>query len=254
MTTMSAPPSAQTSQNGPIDGNPSTNPNALDVGTLSATDFGDLHHKVQEEVGRLEAGTEATKNAILNLAKVFREQGEMIRVVGERWNKDQDLEGKVRRLKATNKEMWGLRHDKEEQLETRISELEEAAEAGRKQKQNYEWKTTQLKDEYRQKDQTVKKNYEEARNRDRKELEEKKAQLETDNADKIAALERQKMELEDTITKLQRDLREKQKELDKERENDKRIQESMSKDIESWKWKYEGIMAKYAAEEHPPEY
>ena len=254
MTTMSAPPSAQTSQNGPIDGNPSTNPNALDVGTLSATDFGDLHHKVQEEVGRLEAGTEATKNAILNLAKVFREQGEMIRVVGERWNKDQDLEEEVRRLKAANKEMWELRHDKEEQLETRISELEEAAEAGQKQKQKYQWKTTQLNDEYRQKDQTMKRDYDEARDRDRKELEEKKTQLETDNADTIAALERRKMELEYSITKLQRDLKEKQKELDKERENDKRIQESLSKDIETWKGKYEEIMAKYAAEEHPPEY
>jgi len=251
---MSAPPSAQTSQNGPIDGNPSTNPNALDVGTLSATDFGDLHHKVQEEVGRLEAGTEATKNAILNLAKVFREQGEMIRVVGERWNKDQDLEEEVRRLKAANKEMWELRHDKEEQLETRISELEEAAEAGQKQKQKYQWKTTQLNDEYRQKDQTMKRDYDEARDRDRKELEEKKTQLETDNADTIAALERRKMELEYSITKLQRDLKEKQKELDKERENDKRIQESLSKDIETWKGKYEEIMAKYAAEEHPPEY
>jgi chromosome segregation ATPase len=254
MTTMSAPPTAQTSQNGPIDGNPSANPNALDVGTLSATDFGDLRHKVQEEVGRLEAGTEVTKDAILNLAKVFREQEEMIRVVGERWNKDQDLEGEVRRLKATNKEMWELRHDKEEQLKARISELQEAAEAGQKQKQTYDWKTTELKDEYGRKDQTMKRNYEEARKRDRKELEEKKTQLETDNADKIATLERQAMELEDTITKLQRDLKEKQKELDKERENNKRIQESMSKDIETWKGKYEEIMAKYAAEEHPPEY
>jgi chromosome segregation ATPase len=178
----------------------------------------------------------------------------MIRVVGERWNKDQDLEGDVRRLKAANKEMWELRHDKEEQLETRISELEEAAEAGQKQKQKYQRKTTQLNDEYTRKDQTMKRDYDEARDRDRKELEEKKTQLETDNADKIAALERRKMELEDSIAKLQRDLKEKQKELDKERENDKRIQESLSKDIETWKGKYEEIIAKYAAEEHSPEY
>jgi|SRR6266536_2361027 len=100
----------------------------------------------------------------------------------------------------------------------------------------------------------MKRDYNKARNRDRKELEKKKTQLKINNADKITALKRQKIKLEDTIIKLQRDLKEKQKKLDKERENNKRIQESLSKNIKMWKEKYEEIMAKYAVKEYPPEY
>jgi hypothetical protein len=45
--------------------------------------------------------------------------------------------------------MWCLRNEKENQLEAKMSDLEEKAKAGQQQKQIYEWKTTQLKDEYK---------------------------------------------------------------------------------------------------------
>jgi hypothetical protein len=173
---MSVPPprTTQPHQNGPVEDDLSTNQNAPVGSNLSATDFGSLYHEVREHVGRLEAGIDLTNNAILNLAKVFREHVEMIHIVGERWDKDQTLEKEIQRLKAANKEMWQLRHEDVEQHKIRISELTEAAEAGQKQKQKYEWKTTQLKDHYRQKQQSMKRELEEARDGDRKALEQKK--------------------------------------------------------------------------------
>jgi len=55
------------------------------------------------------------------------------------------------------------------------------------------------------------------------------------------------------IAKLQRRLREKKK-LNKKKENNKRLQESLFKDIEIWKEKYKEIVNKYTTKEHPPEY
>jgi hypothetical protein len=79
-------------------------------------------------------------------------------------------------------------------------------------------------------------------------------QLEIENADKIAALKKAKVDLEATVARFERDLEEKQKELDKEKEYHKRLQESLSKDIDTWKGKYEEIIAKYDTEERPSEY
>jgi hypothetical protein len=64
----------------------------------------------------------------------------------------------------------------------------------------------------------MKREFNEIRNRNRNEIEKKKIQLKTNNANKITTLERQKMELEDTVTKFQRNLKEKQKKLNKEKD------------------------------------
>jgi hypothetical protein len=98
----------------------------------------------------------------------------------------------------------------------------------------------------------MKRDLEKARDRDRKKHV-KKMQLEIENADKIAALEKAKVDLEITVARFERDLGEKQKELDKEKEYHKRLRESLSKDIDTWKGKYE-IIAKYDTEERPSEY
>jgi hypothetical protein len=51
--------------------------------------------------------------------------------------------------------------------------------------------------------------------------------LETDNAEKIAVLQEQKKQLRDANTQLQPNLDRKTKELEMEKERDKRLQESL---------------------------
>jgi len=248
-------PAREAIENGHVDENPSEPIlNAPAAGSLLAADFGALHDRVQEEIARLDEGTKASNNAIVNLSKVFHEQAHIIRTVGERWGRDQNLEEEIRNLTAANKEMWKHRNIEDEEQNTRMAELEDDAKAGKKEKQKYEWMTTKLKDDYRQKQQTIKREHEEAREQDRREVEQKKERLEKDMADTIAALQKQKADLTVTTTGLQQELRENQKELERERENNKRIQESLSGDIKTWKSKYDEIMAKYAAEERPTLY
>jgi DNA repair exonuclease SbcCD ATPase subunit len=251
----STPPAHEAIENGHVDENPSESiSNAPAADSLSAADFGVLHEKVQDEVAQLEEGTKVSKNAILNLSKVFREHMHMIKTVGERWDRDQDLEEEVRYLKAANKEMWKHRNIEDKEQKIRMAELEDDAKAGKEEKQKYDWLSTALKNEYQQKQQTLKSDHEEAREQDRQEIEQKKQQLENDMADTIAALQKQGADLTVTVDGLQQELKENQKELERERENNIRIQESLSGDIKAWKSKYDEIVAKYAAEERPTQY
>jgi chromosome segregation ATPase len=248
-------PAREAIENGHVDENPSEPIlNAPAAGSLLAADFGALHDRVQEEVARLDEGTKASNNAIVNLSKIFHEQAHMIRTVGERWGRDRILEERNRDLTATINEMWKLRNKEDEDQKIRMAELEEDAKAGKTEKQKYEWLATELKDDYRQKQQTIKRDHEEAQEQDRRVVEQKKQRLEKDMADTIAALQKQKADLTVTTAGLQQKLRENQKELERERENNKRIQESLSGDIKTWKSKYDEIMAKYAAEERPTLY
>ena len=248
-------PARKAIENGHGDENsPEPIPNAPAAGSLSAADFRALYERVQEEVARLHEGTKASNDAIVNLSKVFHEQAHMIKTVGERWDRDQNLEEEIRNLTAANKEMWKHRKIEDEEQKTRMAELENDAKAGKEEKQKYERIATKLKDDYRQKQQTLKREFEEAREQDRREVEQKKQWLENNMADTIAALQKQKADLTVTAAGLQQELREKQKEQEIERENNKRIQESLSGDVKAWKSKYDEIVAKYAAEEHPNHY
>jgi DNA repair exonuclease SbcCD ATPase subunit len=228
--------------------------NAPVAGTLSAADFGVLYDKLQKEVTQLDEGTKASNNAIVNISNVFHEQADMIRIVKERWDRDQNLEEEIRNLTAANKEMWKYRNIEEEEHKSRIAELEGDAKAGKKEMQKYERMTTKLKDDYKQKHQTIKREHKEAREQDQREVEEKKQRLERETADKIVALEKQRADLTVTAARLQQELSEEQKALERERENNKKKQEILCQDVKVSKLKYDEIVAKYTAEERPTQY
>jgi chromosome segregation ATPase len=248
-------PAHEATENGHVNENSSDRiSNAPAVGTLSAADFGVLYDKLQKEVTQLDEGTKASNNAIVNISNVFHEQAHMIKIVKERWGRDQNLEEEIRSLTAANKEMWKYRNIEEQEHKSRMAELEDDAKAGKKEMQKYEWMTTELKNEYRQKHQTIKREHKEAREQDQREVEEKKQRLERDMADKIATLEKQAADLIGTAARLQQELTEEQKELERERENNKRNQEILSRDVKASKLKYDEIVAKYTAEERPTQY
>jgi DNA repair exonuclease SbcCD ATPase subunit len=248
-------PARKAIEKGHGDENPSKPiPNAPAAGSLSAADLMALYDRVQEQVARLDEGTKASNDAIVNLSKVFHEQAHMIKTVGERWDRDQNLEEEIRNLTIANKEMWRHRNTEDEEQKTRMAKLKDDAKAGKEEKQKYEQLATKLKDDYRQEQQTVERELEEARKQDRQEVEQMKKCLEKNMADTIAALQKEKADLTVTTTGLQQELREKQKEQEMERENNKRIQESLSGDVKAWKSKYDEIVAKYAAEELPNHY
>jgi hypothetical protein len=252
---MSQLSAGQPQRNKPINDYTSNKPNVLDgenqqTSSAMAPDFGRFHGKVQDEVGKLENAMDTAKDAIFKLAKTFRQHGEMIQIVDERWGKDQELEKEIQRLKAGNEEIWRLR---EEDLR-KVSRLEEEAHAGQMEKLHFEGLAIHLKDDYAKKEQKMKQKYEDAARQVQSEFEHKKTQLDTDNAEKIAALEGQKTQLGNANTKLKQDLDGKTKELEMEKENDKRLQESLWKEIGLLKGKIDDMKAKYAVEEHPLKY
>jgi chromosome segregation ATPase len=245
----------QAQGNEPLDGDTSNNPNALDgrsqyTNHTTTTDFGVFNEKVQDEVERFQNAMENANDAVCNLAKTFRQHGEMIQVVDERWHRYQELEEEIRELKAASKEMW--RHRDEDAR--RVRELEEEANAGEKERLRYLSMSTHLKDECAKKEQKLKQKFEEDMRQAEEEFESKKMKLEAENAEKVAALEKQKTELENANTKLKQDLDGKEKELEVEKESDKRLQESLRQDITTLKGKLNDIDAKYAVEERPLEF
>jgi chromosome segregation ATPase len=258
---MSQRPVSQPQQNGAIDGNFPDNANGLqndfDNGTQrspSSTSFDMLHDKLRSEVDKLEGGLESAKEAASKLAKTFREQGDMIQSVQARFGKDQDLEREIRELKAGNKEMWRLRDEDTEQLKSRISELEEDAEAVQKQKQKYEWQTFKLKDEYQKKEQSMKREYEEMKQRAQEELEQGKARLEAENATRIAEYEAQLLALRNANQQLKEELRDKAKELENEKAISQRMQASLYEKVNHFEGALKQIETKYAVEERSLEY
>jgi DNA repair exonuclease SbcCD ATPase subunit len=250
-TAMSQLSADQTQGNEPLDGDTSNKPNASQhTNNTTATDFGIFNGKVQDEVGRFQNAIETANDAVCNLAKTFHQHGEMVQIVGERWERYQKLEEELREQRAAAREMWRYR----EEEARRVKELEEDAHAGEKEKLHYHSLSTHLKDEYTKKEQRMKQKFEEEARQAQEEFENKKMQLEADNAEKIAALERQKMELENANTKLKQDLDGREKELEVERESNKRLQESLRQDIGRLKGKLNDIHAKYAVEEQSLEY
>lgn len=254
-TAMSQLSADQTQGNEPLDGDTSNKPNVLDSASqytndTTATNFGVFNDKVQNEVGRLQSAMETAGDAVCKLAKTFRQHGEMVQIVDERWGKYHELEEEIRELKAASKEMW--RHRDEDAR--RVRELEEEAHAGQKEKLHYQSLSTHLREEYAKKEQKMKQKLEEEARQAGKEFENKKIQLEADSAEKIAALERQRTELENANTKLKQDLDGKKKELEVEKQSDKRLQESLWQEIGSLKEKLSDIDAKYAVEEQPLAY
>jgi hypothetical protein len=132
--------------------------------------------------------------------------------------------------------------------------MEEDARAGEIERLHYESLSTHLKDDFAKKEQKMKQKFEEEVRQAREEFENKRMQLEADNAEKIAALEKEKTELEKANTKLTQDLDAREKELEVEKESDKRLQESLRLDIGRLKGELKDIDAKYAVEEQLPEY
>jgi chromosome segregation ATPase len=242
----------QTQGSESLDGDTSNKPNVLDsanqyTNNTTAMDFGVFHDKVQDEVGRFQSAMDTANDAVGKLAKTFRQHGEMVQIVDERWGKYQELEKENRELKAASKEMW--RHRNEDA--SRVKELEEEAHAGEKEKLHYHSLATHLRDDYAKKEQKMKQTFEEKARQAGKEFENQKIQLETENAEKIAALVRQRTELENANTKLKQDLDGKKKELEVEKESDKRLQESLRQEIGLLKGKLNDIDAKYAVKEQP---
>lgn len=238
-----------------VNGDTSNEPNALDSKSKQTSramgpDFGRFHDRVQDEVGELESALHTANDTVSKLAKTFRQYGGMIQIVDERWGKDQELEKEIQRLKAGNEELWRLR---EEDLR-KASRLEEEAEAGQKEKLRHQGLSIHLKEDYSKKEQKMKQKCEEAALQVQREFEQKKVQLETDNAEKIAALQEQKKQLRDANAQLKQNLEGKTKELEMEQERDKRLQESLWKEIGSLKGKVNDMEAKYAVEERPLKY
>jgi chromosome segregation ATPase len=254
-TAMSQLSADQTQGNELLDGDTSNKSNVLDsasqyTNNTNGTDFGVFHDKVQNEVDRLQSAMETADDAVSKLAKTFRQHGEMVQIVDERWGKYRELEEENRELKAATREMW--RHRDEDAR--RVKDLEEEADAGQKEKLQYQSLGTHLKGEYAKKEQKMKQKLEEEARQAGREFENKKMQLEADNAEKVAALERQKTELENANTKLKQDLDGRNKELEMEKERAQRLQESLWQDIDSLKKKLNDIDAKYAVEEQPLAY
>jgi chromosome segregation ATPase len=249
-TAMSQLSADQTQGNEPLGGDTSNKPNVLDsasqyTNSTTATDFGVFNDKVHNEVDRLQKAMENADDAVCQLAKTFRQHGEMVQIVDERWGKYHELEEEIRELKAATREMW--RHRDEDAR--RVRELEEEADAGQKEKLRYQSLGTHLREDYTKKEQKMKQKLEEEARQAREQFENKKIQLEADNAEKVAALERQKTGLENANAKLKQDLDGKMKELEVGKESAKRLQESLWQDIESLKKKLSDIDAKYAVEE-----
>jgi chromosome segregation ATPase len=258
-TTMSQLSADQTQGNEPLDGDASSEPNGLDDANQHtdnaaaadfSIDFGVFNGKVQNEVGRFQDAIGIAHDAASKLATTFRQHGEMVQFVDERQKKYQELEEEIRELKAATREMW--RHRDEDAL--KVKELEEDARAGEIERLHYESLSTHLKDDFAKKEQKMKQKSEEEARQVREEFENKRAQLEADHTEKIAALEEQKTELENTNAKLKQDLDTREKELELEKESSKRLQESLRLDIGRLKGELNDIEAKYAAEEQSPEY
>src|SRR5271170_7978712 len=138
-TAMPQLPADQTQGNEPLNGDTSDKPNVLDsasqyTNNTTATNFGVFNDKVQNEVDRLQSAMETADDAVRKLAQTFRQHGEMVQIVDERWGKYHELEEEIRQLRAASKEMWRYRDEDAR----RVRELEQEADAGQKEKLHYQ--------------------------------------------------------------------------------------------------------------------
>ena len=256
MTTMSPQATSSPPRNvSNVSDNPARLNNDLQNGSQTPNDpstmnFGWFHNNVQSDIGNLELAS----NSISNLAKIFRQQEDIIKWAQKNWIKNKDLEKENQRLKTASEEMWRIRHKHEEQQKNKILELEEQAAAGERAKRGFERQKVALKEEYNKKEQTLKQEREEARRQDQEELEQKKIQLERDYASEITELKTQKLTLEAENTGLKETLQQRSTALEEEIETSKRVRESLYKEISSLKAELKEIETNHATEAHPDEY
>lgn len=257
---MSQPALGQSQRNEPLGDDSHRTPNGVgntnhgEGAPIDAPSFGLFHVQIEREVQRLEDGLETIGGAIAELTKTFSYHGKIVKAVGERWGKDQVLEEEIHDLKVQNAGIWKnivkdrRIHEKEiadlkKEHAHEVSKLEAEAEAGRQEKGKYEEMERRRADQHHKAIQSM----------DR-ELEQRKAQLEKENAEEIAALVKAKVELEDAKAKLEQRLEERTKELDREKQTRSTMQDKLERDVRGLQETLNDIKAKYEMDNKPLEF
>jgi chromosome segregation ATPase len=219
--------------------------NGRDSAPIEAVHFGIFNDQIRNEMHRLQEGLTVFDSAVAGLTKTFGKHGKMVRTVAERYSKDEALEERLREKEIENRGIWKnicrdrdsfekTKSEMQENHEKELSRLREQANAGEQEKKKYEDMKRKLLAQH-----------DLAKQKREKELEDKKAQLESENAAKIANLETEKTRLEVSKNELERQLQEKTMERDQARENLDTMQRKARTDIQRLEKTLADFKAKY---------
>jgi len=203
---------ADTSQN--TNGIAHTDPQNAPLETIS---FGIFNEQVGHGVQHLRDGWSTVDSAVTELTRAFDEHQRIVTVVGQRHGKDAVLEREIQKLKIQKDGIWDhILKDRENyerresetrhQHEAEVTALQRQAEAGAQEKKQYEKLQRQLTIQH--------KNEREEMERD---FQQQRARVERETAATVAALEKQKKDLETAGTELRHALNERTTERDQER-------------------------------------
>ena len=218
---------------------------------IDAVHFGLFNDEVREEMQLLRDSIFGADNAMTALSNTFGRYGKIVKTVGERYGNDQMLEERVQELEAANSRIWREMQAQEGSHKEQVSELKrrheeqlaglrKQADAGQQEKRRYEEMEERLKD-----------HHERAIQKTAIELNKKKTQLETDNAEKIAALQRDRTALENANSKLQQELGKRTLERDHEREDHEALQNKARTDLKKLEQALADIKGKYEMDLRP---
>lgn len=216
-----------------------------------SVNFGLFNEQVQKQVHDLQAGWSTVDGAIAELTRVFVKYEKIVGVVSDRRSKDTALETEIHDLKIKNEGIWEHiktdreAHQKEMSVTNRkheeeLADLQTQADAGAREKKTYEKMQRRLADQH-----------EKEREDMERDLQRKRVQLEQENSAKIAALEKQKGDLETAQARLERELSEKTSERDQEKDARETMQREANTKIGTLEKILHEINAQYHMENRP---
>lgn len=224
---------------------PNGAPNSPPIG---AVHFGNFHDEIHEKIQTLRSGMSTVDNAVTGLSNTFGKYQKIVRTVGKRYDNDKDLEDENSELKAANKEFLRMAQEDRDDYEKRITEqkrrheeevatLLDQANAGEQEKRRYEEMEKKLTEQH-----------DLLRQKTAKDLKQRKAQLEKENVDKIAALKEEKVALESSKGELEEQLRQRTVERNQEMEARQTMQTTLNAEITKLENALNDIQAKYRVE------
>ena len=221
---------------------------------IDTVHFGIFHDQVQTEVQKLQSSVSAINGAVGELSKTFSKYGNIVTTVGERYEKDQELEEKIQELEVSNNRIWKnilqdrAKYDKdmanqEREYEAKLSTLQAQADAGEQEKRKYVEMERQLEEQHNK-----------AKQKMSRDLQRKTIQLESENAERITNLEKEITELQSDKARVRQELVQRIQERDGEKELRETMQTKLRADVKALEKALTDIKAKYEVEQQPSQF